>query len=293
MRLLRMQLAREAGLITGPALVAAPLSTIGSWEREFRRWGPGLEVLCYTGPQEARAIIRRWAAAAAGLARRPAAVAQRPVEAADTRALLLMRLALLAAQSFSGFQIVLHCLYRCPVPPVTSWAARGTTWMRRGARPRRWRRASTSCWWAPTGPNILAAVLLPSCCCCSPPAGTGCSTIHFQLHPPPPPSPPPRARAPPSPPSPNLAPAHHCPHLPPTTTDDCAADHLRRGHQGCVGAAPLPLVRSCAGRGALPQGWVGWRAGWRAGWMADVLQGVAFRGAAGVDVLEQEHCMSR
>ena len=56
-----LQLARAAGLTTGPVAVVVPLSTIGSWEREMARWAPGLEVLSYSGMQEARAIIRKCA----------------------------------------------------------------------------------------------------------------------------------------------------------------------------------------------------------------------------------------
>eukprot|EP00887_Chlorella_sp_A99_P000453 scaffold17.g453.t1 len=55
-----MQLAREAQLTTGPVCVCVPLSTLGSWERELAAWAPGLEVLTYAGPQEARALIRRY-----------------------------------------------------------------------------------------------------------------------------------------------------------------------------------------------------------------------------------------
>ena len=53
------QLARERGLTTGPVAVVVPLSTFGSWEREMAKWAPGLEVLSYSGHQEARALIRK------------------------------------------------------------------------------------------------------------------------------------------------------------------------------------------------------------------------------------------
>ena len=53
------QMARELGLTTGPVAVVVPLSTFGSWEREMAKWAPGLEVLSYSGPQDARALIRK------------------------------------------------------------------------------------------------------------------------------------------------------------------------------------------------------------------------------------------
>ncbi|KAJ3312803.1 hypothetical protein HDU76_002791 [Blyttiomyces sp. JEL0837] len=42
----------------GPFLVVVPLSTIGSWQREFGKWGADMNVLCYTGDGESRRIIR-------------------------------------------------------------------------------------------------------------------------------------------------------------------------------------------------------------------------------------------
>jgi chromodomain-helicase-DNA-binding protein 1 len=52
-------MARELGLTTGPVAVVVPLSTFGSWEREMAKWAPALEVLSYSGPQDARALIRK------------------------------------------------------------------------------------------------------------------------------------------------------------------------------------------------------------------------------------------
>ena len=87
-----LQLARERGLTTGPTAVVVPLrraglgrgaaqravglggvrratpptdmlltspsrSTLAAWERELAKWAPGLEVLTYSGPQEARHLI--------------------------------------------------------------------------------------------------------------------------------------------------------------------------------------------------------------------------------------------
>ncbi|TPX41392.1 hypothetical protein SeMB42_g05049 [Synchytrium endobioticum] len=42
----------------GPFLVVVPLSTIGSWQREFARWAPDINVVLYTGSSAARQIIR-------------------------------------------------------------------------------------------------------------------------------------------------------------------------------------------------------------------------------------------
>ncbi len=42
----------------GPFLVAAPLSTIVNWEREFEFWAPDMYVVTYLGPKESRAVIR-------------------------------------------------------------------------------------------------------------------------------------------------------------------------------------------------------------------------------------------
>jgi len=51
--------ARMEGLTRGPALVVAPLSTIGAWERELAKWAPSLAVLPYIGGQSARETIQR------------------------------------------------------------------------------------------------------------------------------------------------------------------------------------------------------------------------------------------
>ena len=52
--------AREAGLTSGPVCICVPLSTLGGWERELAKWAPALEVLNYSGPKDARAMIRKW-----------------------------------------------------------------------------------------------------------------------------------------------------------------------------------------------------------------------------------------
>lgn len=44
--------------IPGPYLVIVPLSTIAAWVREFARWLPDLNVICYTGNAKSRAVIR-------------------------------------------------------------------------------------------------------------------------------------------------------------------------------------------------------------------------------------------
>ncbi|KAJ2597286.1 ATP-dependent DNA helicase Hrp3 [Coemansia sp. RSA 1722] len=46
--------------IFGPFLVVVPLSTIGSWQREFVRWAPDLNVLCYIDDNRSRAIMREY-----------------------------------------------------------------------------------------------------------------------------------------------------------------------------------------------------------------------------------------
>ncbi|KAJ3195623.1 hypothetical protein HK101_011623 [Irineochytrium annulatum] len=46
--------------IYGPFLVVVPLSTIGSWQREFSRWGSELNVVCYSGNSKAREMIREY-----------------------------------------------------------------------------------------------------------------------------------------------------------------------------------------------------------------------------------------
>ncbi|KAJ3343600.1 hypothetical protein HDU93_007481 [Gonapodya sp. JEL0774] len=44
----------------GPFLVVVPLSTIGSWQREFARWAPDINVIVYTGDPLSREIIREY-----------------------------------------------------------------------------------------------------------------------------------------------------------------------------------------------------------------------------------------
>ncbi|KAI8853555.1 SNF2 family N-terminal domain-containing protein [Chytridium lagenaria] len=44
--------------VYGPFLVVVPLSTIGSWQKEFSRWAPEMNVVCYTGNGESRTMIR-------------------------------------------------------------------------------------------------------------------------------------------------------------------------------------------------------------------------------------------
>jgi SNF2 family DNA or RNA helicase len=41
-----------------PFLIAAPLSTVPNWEREFEMWAPDLYVVTYIGGKDNRAIIR-------------------------------------------------------------------------------------------------------------------------------------------------------------------------------------------------------------------------------------------
>ncbi|ORY08127.1 hypothetical protein K493DRAFT_250596 [Basidiobolus meristosporus CBS 931.73] len=44
--------------IYGPFLVVVPLSTIGSWQREFAKWAPDMNLICYIGDNKSRGIIR-------------------------------------------------------------------------------------------------------------------------------------------------------------------------------------------------------------------------------------------
>ncbi|KXS19150.1 hypothetical protein M427DRAFT_132185 [Gonapodya prolifera JEL478] len=44
----------------GPFLVVVPLSTIGSWQREFARWAPDINCIVYTGDPLSREIIREY-----------------------------------------------------------------------------------------------------------------------------------------------------------------------------------------------------------------------------------------
>lgn len=48
----------KEGYSRGPFLVAAPLSTITNWEREFQFWASEMYVVTYVGSKEDRAIIR-------------------------------------------------------------------------------------------------------------------------------------------------------------------------------------------------------------------------------------------
>lgn len=45
--------------ISGPFLIAAPLSTVNNWIDEFARWAPVIETVLYHGSKEERAEIRR------------------------------------------------------------------------------------------------------------------------------------------------------------------------------------------------------------------------------------------
>ncbi|KAI9842859.1 MAG: hypothetical protein M1837_006880 [Sclerophora amabilis] len=45
--------------VSGPFLVAAPLSTLSNWIDEFQRWTPDIPVLCYHGTPAERAELRR------------------------------------------------------------------------------------------------------------------------------------------------------------------------------------------------------------------------------------------
>lgn len=46
--------------IFGPFLVVVPLSTIAAWVREFARWVPDMNVVCYTGDAKSREVIRKY-----------------------------------------------------------------------------------------------------------------------------------------------------------------------------------------------------------------------------------------
>nr|CAH8824715.1 unnamed protein product [Trichobilharzia regenti] len=48
----------KEGHCRGPFLVAAPLSTIINWEREFEFWAPDLYVVSYIGDKDSRTVIR-------------------------------------------------------------------------------------------------------------------------------------------------------------------------------------------------------------------------------------------
>ncbi|KAK2839244.1 hypothetical protein FQN49_006329, partial [Arthroderma sp. PD_2] len=45
--------------ISGPFLIAAPLSTVGNWVNEFARWTPAIKTALYHGTKEHRSEIRR------------------------------------------------------------------------------------------------------------------------------------------------------------------------------------------------------------------------------------------
>ncbi|KAG5447792.1 choline dehydrogenase 5 [Clonorchis sinensis] len=49
----------KEGHSRGPFLVAAPLSTIINWEREFEFWAPDLYVVSYVGDKDSRTVIRQ------------------------------------------------------------------------------------------------------------------------------------------------------------------------------------------------------------------------------------------
>jgi len=45
--------------VSGPFMIAAPLSTVSNWVDEFARWTPGINAVLYHGSKEERAAIRR------------------------------------------------------------------------------------------------------------------------------------------------------------------------------------------------------------------------------------------
>lgn len=45
--------------ISGPFLIAAPLSTVSNWVDEFQRWTPSIKTVLYHGTKDERAAIRR------------------------------------------------------------------------------------------------------------------------------------------------------------------------------------------------------------------------------------------
>ena len=45
--------------VSGPFLIAAPLSTVGNWVDEFARWTPDIETVLYHGSKDERAEIRK------------------------------------------------------------------------------------------------------------------------------------------------------------------------------------------------------------------------------------------
>jgi chromodomain-helicase-DNA-binding protein 1 len=44
--------------LPGPFLVVVPLSTLGNWEAEFKKWVPSLNVVVYTGNSASRELLR-------------------------------------------------------------------------------------------------------------------------------------------------------------------------------------------------------------------------------------------
>jgi ATP-dependent DNA helicase len=44
--------------VSGPFLIAAPLSTLSNWVNEFKRWTPGIGAVLYHGSKDERASIR-------------------------------------------------------------------------------------------------------------------------------------------------------------------------------------------------------------------------------------------
>ena len=44
----------------GPMLVCVPLSTIGSWQKEFATWAPNINMVSYVGENTSRKIIRKF-----------------------------------------------------------------------------------------------------------------------------------------------------------------------------------------------------------------------------------------
>lgn len=45
--------------VSGPFLIAAPLSTVSNWVDEFAKWTPGIKTVLYHGTRDERATIRR------------------------------------------------------------------------------------------------------------------------------------------------------------------------------------------------------------------------------------------
>jgi len=45
--------------VSGPFLIAAPLSTVSNWVEEFARWTPGIKTVLYHGSKDQRAELRR------------------------------------------------------------------------------------------------------------------------------------------------------------------------------------------------------------------------------------------